>query len=216
MRGVSRRRIVGLTTLCLAPLAVAAAPAPTTSLSAEDNALVARAVAYLDGLTCDEGRFEQIDGRGALTTGTFFLQRPGRARFDYDPPSGLVIASNGFKVTIVDHRLKTIQGYPLAFTPLGLFLAKNIRLDRGVMVTGVDRTAAGFSITARDRAHPNQGSIDMTFTNEPIRLAGWTVTDSRGQSVQVRLAALTPATPRSWRFFELADPAREGPRSPAP
>jgi outer membrane lipoprotein-sorting protein len=205
---VPRRRVLSRLALAIAPLVIAAAP-PPAPLSAEDNALVAKAVAYLDTLTCDEGRFEQVDARGALTRGTFFLQRPGRARFDYDPPSGLVIASNGFKVTVVDHRLGTIQAYPLAFTPLGLFLAKNIRLDRGVVVTSVDRSAAGFSITAHDRGHPNQGSIDMRFTNDPIRLAGWTVTDSRGQSVQVRLAALSSATPRSWRFFELAAPDRE-------
>jgi hypothetical protein len=49
----------------------------------------------------------------------------------------------------------------------------------------------------------------MSFTRDPIRLAGWTVTDSRGQSVQVRLAALSPATPQGWRFFDLGDPARE-------
>jgi outer membrane lipoprotein-sorting protein len=200
--------------LAVAPWVIAAAPAPVPALSPEDDALVTKAVAYLDGLTCDRGRFEQIDARGALTTGTFFLQRPGRARFDYDPPSGLVIASNGFKVTLVDHRLKTIQGYPLAFTPLGVFLAKHIRFDRGAEVTAVDRTVAGFSITARDRRHPNQGSIAMAFTSDPIRLAGWTVTDSRGQRVQVRLAALTPATPQSWRFFELADPNRAA--APAP
>jgi len=205
---VPRRRVLALLAFAMAPLIIAAAP-PPAPLSAEDDALVAKAVAYLDALTCDKGRFEQVDARGALTTGTFFLQRPGRARFDYDPPSGLVIASNGFKVTVVDHRLKTIQGYPLALTPLGLFLAKNIRLDRGVVVTAVDRSVAGFSITARDRGHPNQGSIDLTFTNDPIRLAGWTVTDSRGQSVQIRLAALTPATPQTGRFFELSDPARD-------
>jgi len=204
---VARRRLLALLALAMAPLMIATAP-PPAPLSAEDGALVAKAVAYLDALTCDKGRFEQIDARGALTTGTFFLQRPGRARFDYDPPSGLVIASNGFKVTVVDRRLKTIQGYPLAFTPLGLFLARNIRLDRGVVVTAVDRTVAGFSLTARDRRHPNQGSIEMTFTDDPIRLAGWTVTDSRGQSVQVRLAALTPATPQNGRFFELSDPTR--------
>jgi outer membrane lipoprotein-sorting protein len=203
---VPRRAVLALLALVAAPLVIAAAPSPPP-LSAEDSALVAKAVAYLDSLTCDRGRFEQVDARGGLTTGTFFLQRPGRARFDYDPPSGLVIASNGFRVTVVDHRLGTIQGYPLAFTPLGLFLARNIRLDRGVVVTSVDRTVAGFSITARDRGHPNQGSIDMTFTNDPIRLAGWTVTDSRGQAVQIRLAALAPATRQSWRFFELADPA---------
>jgi outer membrane lipoprotein-sorting protein len=206
--GPLRHPVLALLAFAVAPVAIAAAP-PPPPLSAADSSLVAKAVAYLDSLTCDKGRFEQIDARGALTTGTFFLQRPGRARFDYDPPSGLVIASNGFKVTVVDRRLKTIQGYPLAFTPLGLFLARNIRLDRGVVVTAVDRSVAGFSITAHDRNHPNQGSIDLTFTNNPIRLAGWTVTDSRGQSVQVRLAALTPATPQNGRFFELSDPARE-------
>jgi outer membrane lipoprotein-sorting protein len=205
---VPRRRLLPLLALVVAPWLIAAAP-PPSPLSAEDNALVAKAVAYLDSLTCDKGRFEQVDARGALTSGAFFLQRPGRARFDYDPPSGLVIASNGFKVTVVDHRLKTIQAYPLGLTPLGLFLAKNIRLDRGVQVTSVARAAAGFSITARDRSHPNQGSIDMSFTHDPIRLAGWTVTDSRGQSVQVRLAALLPATPQGWRFFDLSDPARD-------
>jgi outer membrane lipoprotein-sorting protein len=203
-----RRRVFARLALALAPFLIAAAP-PPAPLSVEDKALVAKAVAYLDALTCDKGRFEQVDARGALTTGTFFLQRPGRARFDYDPPSGLVIASNGYKVTVVDHRLATIQAYPLGLTPLGLFLAKTIRLDKGVVVTAVDRSPGGFSITARDRGHPGQGSIDMRFTNDPIRLAGWTVTDSRGQSVQVRLAALSPATPRSWRFFELGDPARE-------
>ena len=205
---VPRRRVLTLLALAMAPLIIAAAP-PPAPLSAEDDALVAKAVAYLDNLSCDKGRFEQVDARGALTTGTFFLQRPGRARFDYDPPSGLVIASNGFKVTVVDHRLKTIQAYPLGFTPLGLFLARNIRLDRGVQVTSVNRSVAGFSITARDQRHPTQGSIMMNFTQDPIRLAGWTVTDSRGQSVQVRLAALSPATPQSGRFFELADPARD-------
>jgi outer membrane lipoprotein-sorting protein len=203
-----RRSVLALLALAAAPWVIAAAP-PPPSLSAEDSALVAKAVAYLDGLTCDKGRFQQVDPRGGMTTGTFFLQRPGRARFDYDPPSGLVIASNGFKVTVVDHRLKTIQAYPLAATPLGLFLARNIRLDRGVSVTALARSAAGFTLTARDQRHPNQGSIEMSFTRDPIRLAGWTVTDSRGQSVQVRLAALSPATPQGWRFFDLGDPARE-------
>jgi outer membrane lipoprotein-sorting protein len=203
-----RRRVLALLAVCVALPGIAAARAPAP-LSADDSALVAKAVAYLDSLTCDKGRFEQVDARGGQTTGAFFLQRPGRARFDYDPPSGLVIASNGFKVTVVDHRLKTIQAYPLGLTPLGLFLARNIRLDRGVVVTSIDRSAAGFTISARDQRHPNQGSIDMSFTRDPIRLAGWTVTDSRGQSVRVRLAALSPATPQSWRFFELSDPARD-------
>lgn len=211
---VVRRLLLLMAALAAAPCVMAAAPPPP--LSTEDSALVARAVAYLDTLTCVKGRFEQVDNRGAVTSGIFFLQRPGRARFDYDPPSGLVIASNGFKVSIVDNRLKTIHGYPLGFTPLGLFLARNIHLDRGVVVTGVERTVAGFSITARDRNRPDEGSIELTFTNDPIRLVSWTVTNSRGQSVQVRLGVLTPATPRNIRYFELSDPATTANPAPAP
>jgi outer membrane lipoprotein-sorting protein len=171
---------------------------------------VARAVAYLESLGSAKGRFEQIDARGDTTTGTFYLQRPGKARFDYDPPSGMAIASNGFKVTIVNRRLKTIQSYPLGATPLGLFLAKTIRLDRGVVVTAVDRAPGGFTITARDSHKRSQGAIDMRFAESPLRLAGWTVTDSRGQSVRVRLAALSPSPPLGWKSFELADPAASG------
>ena len=190
-----------------------AAPA-STPLASEDSALVSKAVGYLEGLTSAKGRFEQTDSRGETTTGTFFLQRPGRARFDYDLPSGLVIASNGFKVTVVNRRLKTIESYPLGLTPLGLFLARNIRLDQGVVVSAVDRTASGFIVTAQDAHKRSQGSIALSFSDQPMRLQGWVVTNAQGRSVRVRLAGLSPSPAQSWKFFELSDPAREpGPAS---
>jgi outer membrane lipoprotein-sorting protein len=202
---LTRRHALALLALAAAPPAPAAA-AP--GLSSEDNALVARAVGYLEGLSSAKGRFEQTDARGEVTTGTFFLQRPGRARFDYDPPSGLAIASNGFKVTVVNRRLETIESYPLGLTPLGLFLARNIRLDRGVFVSAVDRSPGRFTITARDAHKRSQGSIAMVFADQPVRLEGWTLVDARGQGVRVRLAELSPAPPQNWKFFELSDPAR--------
>jgi outer membrane lipoprotein-sorting protein len=191
----------------LALSARAGAPAP--GLGREDQALVDRAVSYLDGLTSERGRFVQTDARGEQTTGAFVLQRPGRARFDYDPPSGLVIASNGFKVTVVNRRLRTIESYPLGATPLGLFLARHIRLDRGVRVTQVDRSPGGFSIAARDGGKRNQGSIVLDFTDPPLRLAGWTVINAQGQSVRVRLTDFGPSAPLGHASFELADPARQ-------
>ena len=206
-------RRLALAFIALAATWPMAAPA-STQLASADSALVSKAVSYLEGLTSARGRFEQTDSRGETTTGTFFLQRPGRARFDYDPPSGLAIASNGFKVTVVNRRLKTIESYPLGLTPLGLFLARNIRLDQGVVVSAVDRTASGFIVTAQDAHKRSQGSIALSFTNQPVRLQGWVVTNAQGQSVRVRLADLSPSPPQSWKFFELSDPAREpGPAS---
>ncbi len=92
-------------------------------------------MAYLQGLGEARARFVQTDARGASTQGTVYLKRPGKARFAYDPPSGLLVVSNGSTVSVADSRLKTFDAYPLMSTPLSLFLAKTIRLDRGVQVT---------------------------------------------------------------------------------
>lgn len=193
--------------MLLAATLARAAPPPPPALSAPDAALVAKAVAYLQELTTAKGRFVQTGARGAVSGGTVYIQRPGKARFEYDPPSGLVIASDGHEVSVVDRRLKTIQSYPLGLTPLSLFLARDIRLDKGVTVSRVDRRPGGFSITARDARKTAEGQIVLDFSQAPLALTGWALTDAQGRTVRVRLVALAPASPRDAKFFELRDPA---------
>ena len=79
--------------------------AAATALSAEDKALVDKAAAYLQNLAAAKGEFIQTDGRGRTLRGTFYLQRPGKARFEYAPPSGLLIVSDGSNVNVHDRRL---------------------------------------------------------------------------------------------------------------
>ncbi len=192
--------------LALAGLAAISPLARGAALPPADAADVARVIAYLEGLTTDRGRFTQTDPRGVVTRGTFYLQRPGRARFDYDPPSGLVIASDGHEVTVVDRRLKTVRAYPLSMTPLGLFLARDIRLDRGVEITSVTRGAGTLMIVATEGHRKNAGTIALDFTDPPLALTGWALTDSRGGVVTVRLEGLDKVEPRDAAFFKLADP----------
>jgi len=192
-------------------LAIAAAPLATpafaqTALSPADQALVDRAVAYLEGLTEAKGRFTQTDAHGRTTTGQLFMRRPGKARFAYDPPSGLLVVSDGGVVSVQDTRLKTFDQYPLAATPLSLFLAKTIRLDKGVAVTRVSRMADGFSITARDGKKQTSGSITLTFANGPLALAGWTVSDAQGRPTRVQLIGLQPTSGLDKSLFVLKDP----------
>ncbi|HEY0435473.1 MAG TPA: outer membrane lipoprotein carrier protein LolA, partial [Phenylobacterium sp.] len=176
------------------------------ALSAEDKALVDKAVGYLQGLTEAKGRFVQTDARGATSQGELFLKRPGKARFAYDPPSGLLVVSDGGAVAVQDNRLKTFDSYPLGATPLSLFLAKTIRLDRGVQVTRVARAADGFTIVARDGKKETAGQIALTFSGEPMSLKGWAVTDARGQTTQVRIDRLEPTSGLSPYLFVLKDP----------
>ena len=203
----TRRRLLALAaaTAAIAPLGAFAAAAPAP-LSAEDQALVDRAVAYLQGLNEARGRFVQTDARGATSQGELFLKRPGKARFAYDPPSGLLVVSDGGTVSIADSRLKTFDAYPLVATPLSLFLAKTIRLDRGVQVTRVARAADGFTITARDGKRETAGQIALTFTDNPLALAGWSVTDAQSRTTQVRLAGLQRASGLDPSLFVLKDP----------
>jgi outer membrane lipoprotein-sorting protein len=198
-------------------LALAAAPlagpalAQTAPLSAADKALVDRAVAYLEGLAEAKARFVQTDARGRATTGQLFMKRPGKARFAYDPPSGLLVVSDGGVVSVQDKRLKTFDQYPLGATPLSLFLAKTIRLDRGVTITRVARMADGFAITARDGRKETAGTITLSFTDAPLALAGWTVTDAQNRPTRVQLQGLERAAGLDRSLFVLKDPRPKNP-----
>jgi outer membrane lipoprotein-sorting protein len=203
------RRTLALA-LAAAPLATPAL-AQASRLSAADQALVNRAVAYLEGLSEAKGRFVQTDARGASTQGEVYLKRPGKARFDYDPPAGLLVVSDGGRVSIANSKLKTFESYPLMATPLSLFLARQIRLDRGVAVTRVTRLADGFSITARDAKKQAEGQITLSFTDSPLRLSGWVVTDAQGMSTRIRLTSLEKASGLAPSLFVLKDPRPQNP-----
>ena len=204
MTRLTRRALaMGLAALPLPALAQKAAPAP---LSAADRALVDSAATYLQGLAEAKGRFVQTDARGATTQGSLYLKRPGKARFEYDKPSGLLVVSDGGNVSIADSRLKTFEAYPLMATPLSLFLARQIKLDKGINVTRVTRMADGFSITARDGRKEAEGQITLTFSDAPLALIGWTVTDAQGGSTRIRLTSLAKTSGLAPSLFILKDP----------
>lgn len=205
-RNLTRRTLaLGLAAAPFAGGLLAAGPA-AAALSSADQALVNRAVAYLEGLSQAKGQFVQTDPRGVSSRGELFLKRPGKARFAYAPPSGLLVVSDGNLVSVANSKLKTFESYPLGATPLSLFLARQIRLDRGVQVTRVSRLADGFSITARDGRKEAEGQITLSFQDSPLQLIGWTITDPQGQSTRVRVTDLQPVSSLDDALFVLRDP----------
>ena len=206
------------TTLTRRSLALAIAATPLAglaqaqpALTTADLALADRAAQYLQGLTEARGRFVQTDARGQVSQGSLFLKRPGKARFAYDPPSGLLVVSDGNIVSVADARLKTFDKYPLSATPLSLFLARTIRLDRNVRVTRVTRSPGGFSVTARDAGKQTSGALTLDFRDQPMALAGWAVTDAQGRVTRVRLSGLSPASGLDKSLFVLKDTRQVNP-----
>lgn len=177
-----------------------------SKLSAEDGALVQQASAYLQGLSKAKGRFTQTSARGAVTRGTLYISRPGKARFAYDAPSNLLVVSDGYNVSVWDARLKTFDRYPLGATPLSLLLAKSIRLDQGVVITGVRRFSDGFSITAKDGKRQAEGQITLTFSSSPVALREWALVDGQGSTTRVTLNSLETVASLDPGLFVLRDP----------
>ncbi|MDB5455177.1 MAG: outer rane lipoprotein carrier protein LolA [Caulobacter sp.] len=204
MTSPTRRFLLALAGAAL--LTAGAATAEAAPLSAADQALVDKATAYIQTLGSVAGRFTQVDARGVTTGGQLWLQRPGKARFAYDGASGLLVVSNGNNVNIWDPRLKSYESYPLSRTPLALLLAREVRLDRGVTISAVTRRADGFSITAVDAKRQTLGKISLDFSDGPVALTGWTVTDVKGGQTRVTLSGLRPASGLDKKLFVLSDP----------
>jgi outer membrane lipoprotein-sorting protein len=197
----------------LAPEALA--QSGTIALSSADLALVDKATKYLQNLEEVEGRFEQTSPRGAVETGDIFLKRPGKARFQYDPPSGLVVVSDGRNVSVWDSRLRTFDRTPLGATPLAILLARQVRLDEDVEVFRVGRYDDGFYLSARN-AHGQartEGYITMVFGDNPMELRGWTLVDGQGQATRVKITSLTKGPIRP-EMFVLDDPRSPEERNP--
>jgi outer membrane lipoprotein-sorting protein len=146
---------------------------------------------YLNQLTSAEASFTQINGDGTISTGTLYMRRPGKMRFEYNPPEQALVMANNGAVFVFDRKLGgDPETYPLDRTPLGLILARNVDLSRANMVVahGYDGTAT--TVTAQDPENPEYGSIQLKFTDNPVELRQWIITDDGGGQTTVVLGAL--------------------------
>jgi outer membrane lipoprotein-sorting protein len=145
---------------------------------------------YLNQMTTLTSEFTQINPDGTVSTGTVYIKRPGRVRFEYDNDNTLVLASGG-NVAVFDSKSNGgPQQYPLSQTPLSIILDANVDLGRANMVTGHSEQNNATIVTAQDPKRPQNGNIQMVFSN-PTELRQWIVTDDSGQKTTVILGDMT-------------------------
>ncbi len=159
---------------------------------------------YLNSFRSAQAEFTQINGDGSLSTGDLSLQRPGRARFDYDAPNkGLVIAGGG-QVAVFDPVSNTPpEQYPLSQTPLSIILAENVDLGRSGMVVGHGGDATQTAITLQDPDNPQAGRIQLVFTPAPVTLRQWVITDDTGNQTTVVLGDMQTNTSLGASLFNI-------------
>ncbi|WP_375229661.1 LolA family protein [Roseobacter sp. S98] len=164
----------------LAMAAISPAAADQLSLNAISN--------YLNGLKTAQGSFTQINDDGTLSTGKVFISRPGKMRFEYDPPEQALVIAEASAVVIIDKKSnQPPETYPLRRTPLSLILARNVNLARASMVTNHTFDGTATIVTAQDPENPEYGNIQMSFTDNPVQLRQWIVNDANGGTTTVIL-----------------------------
>ncbi len=185
-------------------LSTAAALAATPAL-AEKQSLNALSK-YLNTITQATSDFTQVNDDGSLSTGKFYIKRPGRMRFEYNPPEKLLVMAGGSNVGIFDGKsnIQKAERYPLRRTPLNLILEKNVNLAARNMVVGHDFDGTATIVTAQDPKNPEYGTIQLKFTSNPIELRQWIVTDGQGSKTTVILGQLQRAENLSSTLFNIS------------
>jgi outer membrane lipoprotein-sorting protein len=191
----------------LAPLALLI-PLP----AAAEKISLAKISAYLNGLTTVESDFTQINSDGSISTGKIYIKRPGRVRFEYAPPDRSLVIAGGQQVAIFDAKSnQPPEQYPLKRTPLNLILAADIDLDRASMVVGHVDDGTSTRVRAQDPEHPEYGSIELVFTDNPVELRQWIITDDLGAATTVVLGELQKGGQMGARLFDItAETAARG------
>ena len=143
---------------------------------------------YLNSLQTAQGEFTQVNADGSISTGQLYIKRPGRIRFEYNPPEQSLVVAGGGSVAIFDPRSNTgPERYPLNQTPLSIILDRNVDLERANMVTGHSSDGTTTTVTAQDPEHPEYGNIQLVFTANPTELRQWIMTDQAGTRTTVIL-----------------------------
>jgi outer membrane lipoprotein-sorting protein len=183
--------------LSLVLLAGAGQPAPRRlhpAYSAQQKADLDRISAYLNGIRTLKSGFIQIGPDGQVDQGLLYLEKPGKIRFQYNPPSPVLIVATEGEVYVRNSRLNTVDHYDLSDTPLGLLLNDRVDLKTNQAVTGIISRDDALIVNARTSENRNNSNITLVFSVPGLELRQWTVRDNQGGTTTVALNGLETGT----------------------
>lgn len=181
--------------VCTALLGGAGQQAPQRlyqAYSDQEKADLDKISAYLNGIKSLKAGFVQLGPDGGIVQGEVFIQKPGQIRFEYKPPSPILIVATGGRMYVKNSRLNTLDPYDLSDTPLGLLLNERIDLKTNKAVIGVTEQNGAIVVRARSSSNRNDSNITLVFSTPGPELRQWTVRDNQGGNTTVALQGLEP------------------------
>ena len=155
-------------------------------------ALIQKVSVYFNHMSDLKGVFVQTSADNKRAHGKFYVKRPGRFRFDYGPPSKLVIVSDGEYLAVLDHDLKTEDKYALDQTPFRVLMRKDVDLLRDANILEVQEVSDVIVLTLEDKNPDNPGRIKLYLGKKPeLELKEWITTDTQGLETRVELTEVS-------------------------
>jgi len=167
--------------------AAALAPGAANALSEEERGVLSEISTRLSAVETMDGEFVQYNPDGQQLQGKFYIARPGRVRFQYDPPTTVQVIADGKSVLVFDKKLQTYDIWPLSQTPLRLLLDKSLDLSTSEKVTRVGVAPDLVEIELQDDTKFSSGTLNLIFERTNYELRQWTVTDQQGLQTMVAL-----------------------------
>ena len=162
--------------------------ARTLKLSKQDVADIIRIEQHLNTSRTMRARILQVASDGSYAEGMLHIQRPGRMRLEYDPPNPTMIIADGINLIYVDRELEHATAVLLRFTSAELILREDLSLSsEDLLVTGFSRSPGVIRISLVHAKDPLEGRIMMVFSDKPLELRKWIVTDAQGIKTTVSL-----------------------------
>ncbi len=183
---MSRRRFLGQAALAAGALALGQLAGPLLAPARAQTAAAQRIADHFARVRTMTGEFVQFGPRGEQTGGKFFIERPGKLRFNYEAPSTFKVTSDGTTLVLENTKLRTADVYPLSKTPLKLLLDDSIDLSGG-KVRSVKEEADLTTIQLADKSMFGDSTITLMFDPASYELRQWTITDAQGKDTTVMI-----------------------------
>jgi outer membrane lipoprotein-sorting protein len=201
--------------LASATLLTAAMPDPARGgFTPAERADLERVSDALNRIRTLEGRFVQIGPEGQVDQGRFYIDKPGRMRFEYAPPTPTLIVSDGQWVAVENNTLHTTDRYALWTTPLDLILGDDIDLGGNTDIVGVGQQDNQMVIEARSHSGRVNGNITLVFSEPDLALRQWTVRDAQGLLTTVSLSDVKTNLPIDPNLFLIAPQSASAKNAP--
>ena len=179
--------MIFLLVMSLSSAAAQSSTAVAANLTEQDKTDLKQVETYLESITTLQSKFLQVSSNGGVASGNFFMSRPGKIRFEYDPPESILMVADGLFLVYIDKDLEQTTHVLLKSTPAYFLVREDIQLSGDITVTRVERSPGILRLTVQDTDEPEKGSLTLTLTTQPLTLRKWTVIDAKNIKTEITL-----------------------------